>query len=183
MDLGDMKGLWVDPEQMAWFAGVGYGPVFTRMRARCREDNREAWPWTRVRESVKMHFEGFLPDLMTELLWVPPETGRQFIGQSVMAFKECRERGFIRGEFHLLRGWIPSRCRGKINTVYLPDVIKRKQIVTLRRLFGNRFGTAKLDVLRDIPPLTLMRIKAGRMLPSEWSEEWERDNPSAKKSG
>lgn len=163
----DRKALWADSEDVAWYSGLSYTVVHLRLLARLR-GVREAWPWSEVRRGP----QAFLPQLVKEWLWVPRRTGRELLGQAQSSLMEAISAGWIRTSYCVFRGY--SKYEGKRRTcLYLPDVLRRKQLVMLRELFGRRFGAAKLEVLRNIPVETLLRIKAGKLLPSEWSEEWE----------
>ena len=59
----------------------------------------------------------------------------------------------------------------RANAVYLPDVLRYKQLLGLRRLFGKRFSYQQLEALRHVSPQAVARMKAGRLLSSELSSD------------
>jgi hypothetical protein len=161
----DAAALWVTPFWAAEYTGLGQRLIDMRVRARL-QGVEVAWPWTRVRDDRCV----FLPDLWEEAIWVTYSHARAYLGLGEVAFAAMLKRGLLSGSYRPFRGIDRDHLRAGLaprnNAVYLPDLVRCRQLVQLRRLFGTRFSYGQLETMVDLSPQTVARIKAGKMLSS-----------------
>jgi hypothetical protein len=161
--LDDEEALWVSPYWVAEYTGLGQRAVDLRVRAALL-GVAAAWPWTRVRKDRHV----YLPDLWEETIWVSGPHVRAYLGLAPRAYYLALDRGQMTAEYrpfrgidryNLRRGQAPRR-----NAVRLPDVLRYQQLLALRKLFGQRFSYKQLELLFDLDPTTVARLRAGRLL-------------------
>lgn len=161
--LEDPEAMWVGPGEVAEYTGLGQRAVDLRVRARLL-GRPEAWPWTQVRGDRHVH----LPELWEEVMWVANPHARAYLGVSHQVYCGATRSGLLRAEHRSFRGIDRQNLRQglspRCNAVYLPDVLRYRQLLALRRLFGKRFSYRQLERMLPLAPVTIARIKAGRLL-------------------
>lgn len=161
--LEDEEALWISPHWVAEYTGLGQRAVDLRVRAKLR-GVEEAWPWTQVREDRHV----YLPELWEEVAWVASPHVRAYLGIAYVVYHNAIRRGWLTCEYRPFRG-IDRRSLSEgttpgRNAAYLPTVLKYQQLLALRRLFGQRFGYRQLEMLSNLEPATVARIRAARLL-------------------
>ncbi len=159
----DSEQLWVDPHQASRYTGFHYRVVESRAAAELK-GKIGAWPWTRIKPGPLV----YLPELWEQMQWVRVVDARRYLDLNPYRFKRASLRGFIKREWR--PWWDPNYYAlsgtdgAELTACKLLDVVRYKQLMSLRKLFGQPWSYENLELMTDLEPELVARIKVGKLL-------------------
>lgn len=150
------KGLWIPVRIAADYAGLPATLVRNRCRASVLGDEG-AWPWTRV-ENRKGSIVLPIDELLEEVQWVCPAHLPSYLGIKQRAISNAIKEGRLISTHRPFRGtWGNTTC------ILLNSVIEYKWLLKLAKIFGERQSYETLEMLLDVPPITIARLSLSKV--------------------
>jgi len=150
------RGLWIPPWMAAEYAGLSATLVRNRCRASVLGDEG-AWPWTRV-ENRKGSIVLPIDELWEEVQWVCPAHVPPYLGVKQRAISKAIKEGRLISTHRDFRGtWKNTTC------ILLPSVVEYKWLLKLAGIFGERQSYEVLEMLLDIPAITVARLSLSKV--------------------